>query len=331
MCGVLGPVLLGAALLGAPPLPAALGVGPSLSAAASASARPPECRSASRRAAAHGPNVWEAARQPALPAYCDLLARAHTELSTSPKEAKASAEAAEKILPGHAATAIVKARAALALGAPAEAAAEFDKARAIDPRSIEDAPAMRDLGRTLLKTGKLEEALAVYRALVPRVELLGTSAEQVTALLEAAHASMASAASKGGKISLDEAIAYLREARLRPVTEMTGQVHLSLALVLDRAGEPEEAEGALVEAQRAGIHKGAVPYDYAATAEDRQALLALGTEHDDRPFSQKTWEGYLAGPGGKGPWAAEARARLERVKKGGGKAAPLPKAPGKKR
>ena len=44
---------------------------------------------------------------------------------------------------------------------------------------------------------------------------------------------------------LDEAIAYLREARQRPPTQLAGDVLLSLALALDRAGAREEADAAL--------------------------------------------------------------------------------------
>ena len=85
-----------------PVLPAAgtsLGApGAGLGAAAAASGRPKECMSSSRRALAKGPSVWEAAREPSLARYCDLMARAQTELSSQPDAAKAAAIEAGKTM-----------------------------------------------------------------------------------------------------------------------------------------------------------------------------------------------------------------------------------------
>jgi tetratricopeptide (TPR) repeat protein len=344
----LGPLLLIPALLSPAPLPAALGQGAGLSAAAAASGRPPECSSGSKRALAKGPTIWELARVPTLQRYCDLMARAHAELPTMPEAARLAAEEADQALPGHAAPAVVMARAFLATGSVAEAAQAFDRARAVDPRSVEDPSTMHDLARVLVKTGKRDEALGVYRALVPRVDLLGTTDRRVTVLLEAAHLSMAAEGAGGapptlGELAsprakprsashdgphLDEAIAYLREARQRPPTPLTGDVLLSLALALDRAGSRDDADATLGEAERAGarLRTGAAagPLDYLVVPEDRAALDALATEGADRAAAQKAWEGYLAGPGGKGPWAAAARARLDALKKGGGARAARP-------
>lgn len=331
----LGPLLLIPALLSPAPFLAALGQGASLSAAAAASGRPPECSSGSKRALAKGPSVWELARVPTLQRYCDLMARAHAELPTMPEAARKAAEEADRALPGHAAPAVVMARAALALGAIDEAARAFDRARSIEPRSAEDPSTMHDLARVLVKIGKREEALAVYRALVPRVDLLATVDRRVSVLLEAAHVSMASEGAGGApptadelvkgervrrashRARLDEAIAYLREARQRPPTQLVGDVLLSLALALDRAGSREEADATMAEAERAGarLHSGTL--EYLATTEDRAALDALADESSDRAAAQKAWESYLAGPGGTGAWAAAARARLDALRKGG--------------
>jgi tetratricopeptide (TPR) repeat protein len=333
-----GSLLLISSLLTHPPV--ALGQGSSLSAAAAASGRPPECSSGSRRALAKGPSVWELARVPNLQKYCDLMARAHAELGTAPDAAKKAAEEADKALPGHAAPLVVIARAALARGAASEAEDTFKRARAIDPRSVEDPSTMHDLARALKKGGKRDEALGVYRALVPRVDLLGTADRRVLVLLEAAHLSMAVEGVGGaggtlalpsdlgkpkpaaGKAKLDEAIAYLREARQRPATALAGDVLLSLALALDRAGSREEADATLAEAKSSGAQVSRGALDYLATPEDRAALEAMAGEAGDRAAAIKAWEAYLAGPGGKGPWAAAAKARLEAIKKGGGRAAP---------
>ena len=329
----IGPLLLIPALLSTP-LPAALGQSAGLSAAAAASGRPPECSSGSKRALAKGPSVWELARMPTLQRYCDLMARAHAELPTMPEAARLAATEADQALPGHAAPAVVLARAFLATGSVADAAREFERARAVDPRSVEEPSTMHDLARVLVKTGRRDEALGVYRALVPRVDLLGTTDRRVSVLLEAAHLSMAAEGAGGAPPTaaelanpkakprsgphLDEAIAYLREARQRPPTQLAGDVLLSLALALDRAGSRDEAGATLTEAERAGARLRSGPVDYLIVPEDRAALDALAAESGDRVAAQKAWEGYLAGAGGKGPWAAAARGRLDALKKGGG-------------
>lgn len=330
-----GWILLAPALTLPPVLPAAEGRGASLAAAAAASGRPPECSSRSRRAIARGPSIWELVRVPNLQRYCDLVARAQTLLGSAPLEAKKAAEQAESALGGHAAPQVVIARASLELGAFEEAARAFARARRIDPRSVEDPLAMHDLGRALSRTGKRDEALATYRALVPRADLLRSADARVTMMLEAAHLSMTVEATGGPLPSpaelvkpraeprrrLDEALAYLREARQQPPTPRAGDVLLSLALVLDRAGAREEADAALDEAQRAGVRPRPDALDYLAAQDDRAALLALAAERTDRAAAQKGWETFLAGPGGKGPWAAAARSRLDAIKRGGGAAA----------
>lgn len=316
--------LLASALLA--PVPAALSQGASLSAAAAASGRPPECGSRSRRALAKGPSIWELARVPNLQRYCDLVARAQTQLASMPREARKAAEEADAALPGHAAPAVVIARAALATGAVAEAAQAFARARAIDPRSVEEPGAMSDLARTLSRSGKRDEALAVYRALVPRVDLLGTTERRVTVLLEAAYLSMTldglpapAALTKPrapARPRLDEAIAYLREARQHPPSQRGGDVLFALALALDRAGARDEADATLAEAHRTGARVSSDAAEYLAAPEDRAALDALAAEEGDRAAAIKAWEAYLAGPGGKGAWAGAARARLDALRRG---------------
>jgi tetratricopeptide (TPR) repeat protein len=291
--------------------------------------------SGSRRALAKGPSIWESAREPSLARYCDQIARAQTQLAAQPEAAKKAAIEAELALPGRAAPQVVLARAELAQGGLDAAAQAFARARAIEPRSVEDPGTMHDLARVLARTGKRDEALAVYRALVPRVDLLGTPDRRVSVLIEAAHLSMAAEAAgtaatpgdvgtKGARAPLDEAAAYLREARQRPATSLAGDVLLSLALVLDRAGLREQADAALVEAQRSGdadrfrstSGKPRSP-DYLAVPEDALAIAALAAEGRDRGEAQRGWEAFLAGPGGKGAWAAAAKARLDAAKKGG--------------
>ncbi|WP_437876483.1 hypothetical protein [Sorangium sp. So ce513] len=367
--------------------------GGDLVAAAAAAGRPPECSARTSRAIARGPTVWERARAPELPRYCDLLARGQAQLGTRPEAARESARLADQILPGHAAPQVLLARAALALGSPEDAARAFDRARQIDPRSVEDPHTLHDLARSLARTGKHDDALATYRALVPRIDLLGGADQRALVLLEAAHLSMAvagraastggagaastggagaastggagaastggagaastgGAGGEGGRADLDEAIAYLREARQRAQSQLARDVTLSLALVLDRAGDRAQADAAL-EGEVAGaapqpVHpragaaaRGADPHagaaarehadddlasaaarlrsvNYLAVPEDRLALEALALERTSTAAAIARWEVYLAGAGGQGPWAAAARARLDALRKGAG-------------
>ncbi|AUX48757.1 hypothetical protein SOCE26_102980 [Sorangium cellulosum] len=369
----LGALLLPALL--AIPLAAHGGQGSGdLVAAAAAAGRPPECSARSSRAIARGPSVWERARSPDLPRYCDLLARGQAQLGGSAEAAREAARQADQLLPGHAAPQVLLARAALALGSPEDAARAFARARQIDPRSVEDPHTLHDLARTLARTGQRGEAIAIYRALVPRIDLLATADQRALVLLEAAHLSMAAAGgapasppagaasapppagstpasppAEGAGAGLDEAIAYLREARHRAQTQLARDVTLSLALALDRAGDRAQADAALegaaaaVEAGAAraiDAHAGAAArehaaddaagaaarlrtVDYLASPDDRLALEALALERTAAAAAIERWEAYLSGAGGRGPWAASARARLDALRKvgGGGRAA----------
>ncbi len=265
------------------------------------------------------PTIWQLARTPELGRYCDLVARAKSQLATDPKAALASAKEADAALPGRAAPRVLLARAAFAQGKIDDAAKDFEAARALDARSVEDPPTMHDLAQVLRKTGKLDDAVVVYRALVPRIDLLAPADRRVAVLLEAAHVSMAvaaktSAASPGSKPSLDEAIAYLREARQRPPTALVNDVLVSLALVLDRSGDRVQADAVLAEAHAPASDTRTTAPDYLVASEDKLCLDALQAAPAD---AAKLWEQFLAGPGGKGPWATAARSRSEIAKKPG--------------
>lgn len=265
------------------------------------------------------PTIWQLARTPELGRYCDLVARAKSQLATDPKAALASAKEADAALPGRAAPRVLLARAAFAQGKIDDAAKDFEAARALDARSVEDPPTMHDLAQVLRKTGKLDDAVVVYRALVPRIDLLAPADRRVAVLLEAAHVSMAvaaktSAATPGSKPSLDEAIAYLREARQRPPTALTNDVLASLALALDRSGDRVQADAVLAEAHAPASDTRTTAPDYLVASEDKLCLDALQAAPAD---AAKLWEQFLAGAGGKGPWATAARSRLEIAKKPG--------------
>ncbi|WP_437855598.1 hypothetical protein [Sorangium sp. So ce363] len=371
----LGPLLLTALLV--LPLAAHAGQAGDLVAAAAAAGRPPECSARSGRAIARGPTVWERARAPELPRYCDLLARGQAQLGGDAEAARESARLADQLLPGHAAPQVLLARAALALGSPEDAARAFERARSVDPRSVEDPQTMHDLARSLARTGKRGEAIAIYRALVPRIDLLGTADQRALVLLEAAHLSMATAGAASvadasarppagahgeaaARGDLDEAIAYLREARLRAQTQLARDVTLSLALALDRAGDKAQADAALegdATALEAARPRGEGPrgraedrsagaaarertaddlasaaarlrtVEYLAVPEDRLALEALALERAMTAAAIARWEAYLSGAGGQGPWAPAARARLDALRRGAGGGARAPARP----
>jgi len=292
--------------------------GTSLTTAAAASGRPRECLSTVRGGLSRRPTIWQLARTPELGRYCDLVARAKSQLASDPKAALASAKEADAALPGRAAPRVLLARAAFAQGKIDDAAKDFEAARTLDARSVEDPPTMHDFAQVLRKTGKLDDAVVVYRALVPRIDLLAPADRRIAVLLEAAHVSMAvaakaSTATPGSKPSLDEAIAYLREARQRPPTALANDVLVSLALALDRSGDRVQADAVLAEAH-APASDGRTAPDYLVASEDKLCLDALLAAPAD---AAKLWEQFLSGPGGKGVWAAAARTRLEIAKKPG--------------
>jgi len=315
------------------------GITGELIAAAAASGRPRECISMTRRGLAKGPTVWQRARQPNLQPYCDLVAKAHAQLSSDPESAKASAKKADKTMPGRAAPKVILGRAALALGSPDDAAKLFDEARRRDARSLEHPLTMHDFARALVQTKQRRQALEVYRALVPRVSLLSSDTRRASVLLEAAHVSMAEqgsrppsppgadevpsgmedgAAGEGGpaqrRALFDEAIAYLREAKRLSSTRLSGDVLLSLALVLDRAGHATRADAVLAEAQRVGAKLLKDQPDYASSPSDAVALRALAAHGTNPTEARARWKEFLQGPGGSGPWAAAAKLRLATVR-----------------
>lgn len=297
-----------------------------LAAAAAASSRPPECSSDARRGNLRGPTIWELARVPELGRYCDLVAKAHALLRTDPKGALELALQADAVMPGRAAPAVLAARVALAEGRLDDADAAFERARKADPRSVADPTTMHDRARLLKRLGRTAEAMGVYRVLVPRVALLANPDREVAVLLEAAHLSMAvvgDAATPENPVSsasLDEALAYLREARTKPATQYRGDVLWSLALIVDRADQKENADALLREAAQTGARLRVDSLDYAAHASDIDALGALAAELADRASAVSRWEAFLASADGKGPWAKAAKRRLDALRRDAPKA-----------
>ena len=211
----------------------------SLTALAAASGRPIECEPRSPANGKGGPTLWTVARSPALDPYCDAVALAMARLGSDPAEAKRQALRAEALLPGRASTALLVARAELALGHARDAMASFERAFKVAPRSLEDPATMHDHARALRRTGEIDRSLTLYRELLPRLELVGTNERRVVILIETAEALMASAKDDASRIArASEAAVSLRSALSRPATTLRSLVVALHELAVLRGGGP---------------------------------------------------------------------------------------------
>jgi len=270
-----------------------------LVAAAAASGRPAECLPVRMGAtgARHGrpASVWARARHPKLQRYCHLIARAHTRLSHSSREAREAALAADKLVPGRAAPQVVLGRCAVRDGDAKGALAAFAEALKRDPRAVEQPLAMHDLALAHWRAGKLTDALATYRVLVPRSTLLPSRERRAQVLLEAAHVAMAVAARapKGTTRNLEEALAYLREAARDPHQAQRLDVGLSLVLALDRAGRRAQANAVLAEQRGTESWAARDGTDYLGSPAELPALRALALERTQPVQAGQHWQQYL--------------------------------------
>lgn len=273
-------------------------------------ARPAECGvlEGSRSA-----NVWERAKEPQLRRYCDLLASGTAKLvGAGPlaKEVLAIADEADRLLPGRAAPSVLRGRAHLRLGDASQALKALDEARARDERALDDPVALLAWARANARTGKADEARRAYRAALPRTSAL-TAQERSAASFEAGIIVM-----DAGPDGVDDAVAMLRQARRDAQDAMQVAAVVGLALALDRAGQPEAARAVLAERIRSdpkaplGDARVLEALADAGVAHEASALLATALEAVDAAAAREAWRKYVDGPGGKGPWAEHARARL---------------------
>jgi hypothetical protein len=286
--------------------------GGDLSALARASGRPEECGGTARL------TRWDRARTPGLGAYCDALTLGYAALSTSLDAAVQAAERADATLPGHAAPHVLAARAEVRRAQWQKAWDEFSRARAISEKSLEAPGALRDYAVAALHTAHAAEALAAYRTLVPRAELLGDAREESAVLVEAAALVTAQ-----GKSALSEALGYLGEARRRTKEPgMRDVVLAELALTLSRADRKSEADGIAsessgptwLEAERTRISQGKPSTVPLLPVGELDAMIAVLAERTDRDLAIERWQSYLASEAGKSsPFAAMARARKDAV------------------
>ncbi len=277
-------------------------------AAASQAARPPECAPLASTTAS---NVWERAKYPVLRRYCDLLSNGAAKLasgagSEDAREALHAADEASRTLSGHAAPAVLRGRALVALAQFREAVTAMEEASAMDPHALDDPAGLLAWGRALGRVGRTADAEAAYLSLLPRAAAL-PPAERGKGELEAGL--LAQPRGAGG---LAQAIALFRQAQRDAQDSLQVVAALALSLALDRAGEREESR--VLEAGRRDPRE-ALHDDRARDAladvdvlAEADALVAFALEDRDAAAAREAWARYLAGPGGKGPWADHARA-----------------------
>lgn len=224
--------------------------------------------------AAHGGSgkgwtVWDRARKPQLVRYCELLGFALGASVRRPNEAMQAAMLADRTMPGTAVPWVVVAHGAVSAGNYEKAIQAFEKAKSIDPRSVDSAQSQALLGVSLQRTGNLEGALRAYQWAILRLgELPGTN-ERVFVLLAASsirmyqldHPSAVSAISsivssavpdaanqatmqhrELNGAGLQQALGYLTQARGQPLSRYSAHVMAMHALALEQAGHSEGAK-----------------------------------------------------------------------------------------
>lgn len=278
-------------------------------------ARPSECGVTGKGRAA---NAWERAKEPNLRRYCDLVASGTAKLVGSGplplvEEVPRIADEADTLLPGRAAPRVLKGRALLRLGRPADALAALASAAQRDERALDDPVALLAWARANARTGRLAEAAKAYRAALPRTSALSAQ-DRVAASFEAGMAVMAE-----GPAAIDDAVAMLRQARRGAEDAMHVASVAALALALDRAGQRDESRAVLAERIRTDVQplladpRVVASLADAGAADEDAALVAIALEPVDAARAKDAWRKYLEGAGGKGPWADHAREHAGRA------------------
>lgn len=272
-------------------------------------ARPVECGAQDGGRVA---NRWERAKIPELREYCELLARGTARLvgtGTLPlaSEVIATADAADKLLPGRAAPGVLKGRAYLKLGKPVEARAALLEAKSRDERALDDPVALLAWARANARTGHDADAVLAYRAALPRTSAL-SSQERSAAAFEAGMIVMGQ-----GPKGVDDAVAMLRQARRDAQDAMQMATVVALALALDRSGQRDEARAVIAERVRSDPRpvlsdpKIAESLADCGLPSEKDAIVAMALEGIDASAARDGWRRYLENGGGKGPWADHAR------------------------
>ncbi len=256
-------------------------------------------------------NAWERAKEPNLRRYCDLLASGAAKLVGTGqlvKDVPQIADEADRLLPGRTSASVLKGRALLRLGQADEALKALSEAKRRDDRALDDPIALLVWARANARTGHRAEAVAAYRAALPRTSSLSPQ-DRGAASFEAGMAVMAQ-----GPAVIDDAVAMFRQARRDAQDAMQVASALALALALDRAAQRDEARAVLSETVRPDPRpmladpRVALALADSGASGEFDALLASGLESTDTPGSKDAWRRYA--DANKGVWSDHARERV---------------------
>jgi tetratricopeptide (TPR) repeat protein len=271
--------------------------------------RPIECNSLPGE---RGANVWERAKIPELSRYCDVLASGAAKLSPGSRmapEALTLADQAERLVPGRAATALLRGRALAQLARYPEALTALRQAKERDDRALDDPTALLAWARALAFTGDSAGAHEAFRALLPRTSALPL-ADRAVAYLAAAMLVMST-----GPSGLDETIAILRQGRHDSQDLLRSASSLTLALAIDRSGDSREALAVLAE-EGIATPNAVLESTRVLDAMGRNATVEAGAigalvleAAGKRDAARAAWLAYVAAVPG-GVWEAHARAHL---------------------
>lgn len=298
-----------------------------LQAASGSSPRPTECR-------ASGPDraytFWDRARDPRLSRYCNLLAKGYARLENDAAAALKAAQSARELEPTRSAPRLLEARALVEQGRMAEAFQIFQQV-VKHPSASELSPAgLYAYAVAAVGGGQSQLGLAAYRRVVPMASLLTGAGVTERVYVEAAVLVM-----RQGPTHLQEAVAYLNEARRRNADLALRPFVLSaLALALDRQGRHEEARGVAREAHghTALLMDAAAPARAAEPGAggvapapaappprvrlpridpvELSAMAAMLAAADDVELARQYWKDFLERAPADHPWIAHARGKL---------------------
>lgn len=279
--------------------------------------------------------LWALARGEASSRYCRTLGRGYARLETRPEEALSLARAAHAMVQGDVEARVLAGRALARLARWSEAYQELSQSALSPGRPFGDVAALRELGVSASMTSHVNQAVSAYRALVPRATFSHDRVFSRIALIEAAVACLGL-----GPAGLSEAELYLVEARRRAVVPGLEDLTVALlSLVLDRSDRSPQAQALLGEmagpwalerfqsardsAESASTALEDVPFEPTKLGplSPKQPMLPEGVLHaaigvaaqgTDPVLARAHLQAFLAGPGGKGPWASWGRSKLGR-------------------
>jgi tetratricopeptide (TPR) repeat protein len=257
-------------------------------------------------------SIWEKARTPKHARYCYLLAAAESQIRDSPRRSSATAEKAHQLFPDRAAPYEVKARAAVIAGKYQQAVGFFEKAKELDPRSLQHPRSLLPFAQALRLTGKSKEATEIYRLLVPRIGLL-SEVDRGPALHQAALSLL-----EEGPGSIDGALAILRVALQHGTPSGRSVTSALLALTYDRKGLALDVDGLAARAlKRNALTRLKLLKKF--KFQEVEAAEARLLETSDRKEAAKTWKSYLSHVPKNAPWVAHAQKHIDQMEGGSGK------------